>query len=210
MSEKSDRKMYAQRMKQVDGLFERNPTNIREEMEKLGFEWFDDDSEEDRQDEIEEARATPQNLNQERLVAYFEGQIDFHNAFPDLFRIEKAVKEPNYPLFRRYFKRGNERLMHLLLQGLRENPSDRMLLSDLWLLHEHRPILSELVKAYQKGCEYETNLKKFVRLAEDFYDNTCLYGYDAFQALEASNISPEKKNIVKTVCKNSRIVRKKR
>ena len=40
MSEKSDRKMYAQRMKQVDGLFERNPTNIREEMEKLEFKLF--------------------------------------------------------------------------------------------------------------------------------------------------------------------------
>ena len=46
-------KKFRYRAKQVSALLRKNPPNVREELENLGFEWIDDD---DPQEEIEESR----------------------------------------------------------------------------------------------------------------------------------------------------------
>ena len=50
----------------VNEVFKDNPENYKEELAKIGFQWFDDDY----PDEIEEEdNAVPENENQEYLVA---------------------------------------------------------------------------------------------------------------------------------------------
>lgn len=77
----------------VSDVFTNNPTDWQKGLEEIGFTWIDDGEEEDE----EELHAVAENTNQEYLVAYFEGQVDFKNSLIDVF-IEET-ENPNYPLF---------------------------------------------------------------------------------------------------------------
>ncbi|MBW1782673.1 MAG: hypothetical protein JRL30_18255 [Deltaproteobacteria bacterium] len=165
----------------VKEVFRKNPENYREELAKLGFQWFDDDY----PDEIEEENnAVVQNENQGTLVAYFDGHLEFSNAFLDIFSGEREAAEPNYPLFRKYFREGNSNLKSLIYRGLEKDPTDIGFLSDLAFFHEFHPILGELIKFYTMACELTDDSETFIELAEDFQTHTFPDGYDAYHALK--------------------------
>jgi len=155
--------------------------NWVKQLEDLGFEWFDDGYGDE--EEVEEKRARPENPNQELLVAYFEGDIELSDQALDAFLSEKDLEEPNYPLFRKYFRQGNENLKRLIISGLERNPADIGFLSDLAFFHEFKNILSELIGYYLIGCEHEKDLRNFEELALNFYYDTEPDGFDALYEL---------------------------
>jgi len=165
----------------VEAVFKKNPENYREELSELGFQWFDDDY----PDEIEEeTHAVVQNENQRTLLAYFHGHIEFSDALLDIFLAEKNTAEPNYPLFRKYFRQGNQNLKSLIYKGLEKDPTDAGFLCDLAFFHEFHPMLGELIAFYSKACEIADDSERFLELAEDFHFNTYPDGYDAYHALK--------------------------
>ena len=93
-----------------------DPKNWVKQVEDLGFEWFDDGYGEE--EELEEKLAKPENQNQELLVAYFEGDVELSDQLLDSYLTEKDSATTNYPLFRKYFKKGNEKLKRLIISGL--------------------------------------------------------------------------------------------
>ena len=114
-------------MDKISDTIKKDPKNWRNNMEEIGFTWIDDS-----QDEIEEEKnATPMNVSQEYLVAYFEENIIFNNQLIEIFIKETESENPNYPLFRKYFKAGNTRLLHLLTSGISCLPTNQVLLSGL-------------------------------------------------------------------------------
>ncbi|MFC1856550.1 hypothetical protein ACFL9U_00805 [Thermodesulfobacteriota bacterium] len=165
----------------VDKAIKKDRKNWVKEVENLGFEWFDDgDCDEE---EREEKLARPENPNQELLVAYFEGDIELSDQALDAFLSEKDLEEPNYPLFRKYFRQGNENLKRLITSGLERNPADIGFLSDLAFFHEFKNILRELIGYYLIGCEQEKDLRNFKELALNFYYDTEPDGFDALYEL---------------------------
>ena len=97
---------------QVSKAIKENPKNWASKLEELGFQWVDDESGEEK---VEENIAKPENLNQELLVAYFEGAAKLSEQVLDTYLAEKESATPNYPFIRKYFKRGNEHLRRLLI-----------------------------------------------------------------------------------------------
>ena len=168
-------------IEQVDDIFRNNPANYREELEKIGFQWFDDD---DGEEKREEDTAVAQNESQDFLVRFLEGTGNLTNEVLEIFLSERNREDPNLPLFRKYFKRGNNRLKMLLLFGLEKNPTDRDLLNDLSYFHEFHPMLTELIHLYMTACEQESDINAFRELAEDFFFNTVDDGYEALYALK--------------------------
>jgi hypothetical protein len=165
----------------VDEVFKKHPANYREELSKLGFQWFDDDY----PDEIEEENdAVAENENQETLLAYFNVDLELSDKVIDIFLIEKESPEPNSALFRRYFRAGNANLKSLIYRGLEKNPTDIGFLSDLAFFHEFHPMLEELIGLYSRACELQEDPEIFRELAEDFYYNTFPDGYDAYHELK--------------------------
>ena len=110
---------------QVSKAIKENPKNWASKFVELGFQWVDDESGE----EVEENIAKPENLNQELLVAYFKGAAKLSEQVLDTYLAEKESATPNYPLIRKYFKRGNEHLRRLLIFGLERRPTDIGLLT---------------------------------------------------------------------------------
>ena len=130
-----------------------DPKNWIKQLEDIGFEYFDDgDGDEE---ELEEKLAKPENPNQVLLVDYFEGETELSDQMPDVFLTEKDSDSPNYPLFRKYFKGGNENLKRLIISGLKRSPADIGLLSDLAFFHEFKNILGELIGYYLIACDHE-------------------------------------------------------
>jgi len=165
----------------VAKAIKKDPKNWSKQIEELGFKWFDDGYGDE--EELEEKLARPENPNQELLVAYFEGDIELSDQMLDAFLAEKDSDEPNYPLFRKYFKQGNENLKRLIISGLERNLSDIGLLSDLTFFHEFKNILSELIGYYRIACEHEKDLQNFEELALDFYYHTKPDGFNALYEL---------------------------
>jgi len=166
-------------MDKVSKAIKEDPKNWQNNMEKIGFTWIDDS-----QDEIEEERnATPENVNQEYLVAYFEGEVKFSNNLIEIFIEETESEDSNYPLFRKYFKTGNAQLLHLLVSGLSNLPTEKLLLSGLGYFHEHRNILSQMISSYTDACEKETDIERFEDLCVDFINDTDADGYNAIVEL---------------------------
>ena len=165
----------------VNEVFKKDPANYREGLEEIGFTWFDDDypSEED-----EEAAAIPENDRQESLVAYFEGRVELSEHLLDLLQAERLSDTPNYPLIRKYFRCGNDRLKRLIILGLEKDSTSIELLSDLAFFHEFNNILPELIEHFTKACQLETDVQKFSELAQEFYYSVIEDGYDALQALK--------------------------
>ena len=123
--EKEKRKLA---FEEVARVMKAHPKNYMEKLAKLGFRWVDDEVDEE---EVEERTATIRTDNERYLVGYLEGERGLSDQVLDTYLAEKNSDSLNYPLFRRYFKKGNDRLRELLLYGLEKRPTDIGLLSDL-------------------------------------------------------------------------------
>ena len=177
----------------VNKVFKDNPENFKEELAKIGFQWFDDDY----PDEIEEENnAVPENENQEFLVDYFNGDVQLSDRVVEVFFAEKYSEEPNFALLRRYFRQGNEHLKSLIYRGLKINPTDIGFLNDLSFFHEFHPMLAELIGRYLDACRLQENLETFSELAQDFYYNTEPDGYEAYHALKEIYGSDTQKGMI--------------
>jgi len=180
---------------QVDEVFRDHPDDYVARLEELGFQYFDDDEDFEKEEERE---AEPQNRRQRILVDYFEGRRKWSGDLLNAFMEEKDSEETNYALIRRYFRQGNRNLKSLLLQGLEHRP-DRVVdfLMDLSFFHEFENILRELIEKYTEACVKQVDLDIFTELAQDFYDATILDGYEAYPALrELFEPESEKRKIV--------------
>ena len=164
----------------VSDIFRKHPKNYIAKMKELGFEYFEDD---DDNEEIEERNAKPKNQRQRDLVAYFENKNKLSKKIFEIYSEEKAAESPNYPLIRKYYKEANKNLKILLLYGLDNYPGRIDLLSDLSFFHEFENILSILITYYTQACVDQANLDTFSELAKDFYYSTNLDGYEAYYAL---------------------------
>jgi len=158
-----------------------NPENFLEKMEKLGFRWVDDEVDDE---DVEERAATIRNDSEKYLVAYFEGETELSDQVLDTYLAETTSDSLNSPLFRRYFKKGNSNLKELLIYGLEKHPTDIDLLSDLAYYHDFRNVLAELIQAYLRACEKETDPDRFSQMVMSFYLDTEPDGFDAFHELE--------------------------
>jgi hypothetical protein len=178
---------------QVNEIFRAQPENYISALERIGFEYH----EEDDYEEMEEKNAKAENQNQKELVAYFEGKQDPSEAILRAFLTEKNSERPNLPLIRRYFKEANQKLMALILYGLDHYPTRIDLLSDLAYFHEFGNILSLVITHYTRACLNEMNLQVFTELAEDFYYAASADGYEALIALrELFEPHTEKRRII--------------
>jgi hypothetical protein len=165
----------------VNEIFRNHPKDHIAKMEELGFEYFEDDY--DDEEEIEERNARPENQRQRDLVAYFENKKKLSKKIFESYSEEKAAENPNYPLIRKYYKEANKNLKFLLLYGLDNYPGRIDLLFDLSFFHEFENILSILITYYTQACVDQANLDTFSELAKDFYYSTNLDGYEAYYAL---------------------------
>lgn len=164
----------------INEIFRTKPEYYRTELAMLGFEWLDDDY----ADEVEEENnAAPENKDQELLVAYFNGEVELSDELVEVFLKEKLSNRPNYALLRRYFRQGNGNLKTLIYHGLEIDPTDDGFLNDLSLIHEFHPMLGELIERYTEACRIQEDLDSFSELAQDFFYNTTLDGYEAYHAL---------------------------
>ncbi len=149
-------------------------------LQETAFGRFDEyDSEEEQ-----EGKAVPLNKNQRLLVEYFQGNGLPSEGILEAFLKEKYAEDPNLPLLRKYFKRGNIHLKQLLLFGIQKCPVDPGLLDDLAFFHRFHGMLGELIEMYMKACRLEENPETFRTLAEDFYWNTIDDGFDALYELQ--------------------------
>jgi hypothetical protein len=170
------------RMRAVSEAFRRHPHDIVEEMEKLGFHYVVDGGRAEA--ELSEERlASPVNARQQSLVEYFNGSIPPDERMLEIWRAERDAPEPNYALWRRYFRSGNKNLKMLIVFGLEREPTDRALLSDLSFMHIFSPMLKELVSQYLAACDVEEDHAKCTALAQDFENHTYASGYAALMAL---------------------------
>jgi hypothetical protein len=194
--EKEKRKLV---FKEVARVMKAHPNNYMEKLAELGFRWVDDEVDEEA---VEERAATIRSENERYLVGYLEGETGLSDQVLDIYLAEKDSDSLNYPLFRRYFKNGNDRLKELLMYGLKKRPTDIGLLSDLAYYHEFRNILGELIEAYMTACGREHDLDKFSQLVMSFYLETEPDGFDALHELEqVSSRSSEKWHAIQSVRK---------
>ena len=166
---------------QVSKAMKEDPKNWTSRLEELGFQWFDDENDEEQ---LEEDLAKPENPNQELLEGYFNGYVKFSDQVLNSFLAEKESATPNYPLIRKYFKKGNENLKRLLIYGLEKKPTDIDLLNDLGFFHEFKNMLSELIQLYLKACEEEQDMNNFKEIVLNFHYDTEPDGFDALYELE--------------------------
>lgn len=156
-------------------------SNLHSELISLGYEYCYEENED--ADVIEERNSKPKNENQNKLVVYFTSRNEPNEDILNKFLIEKGRENPNYPLFRKYFRQGNLKLKELLLFALERDPTNLDLLLDLSFFNEFSQILDIVIKCYTKACRLETNKERFIELVKMFYFDTSLYGYDSFMAL---------------------------
>ena len=176
--EKEKRKLVFQ---EVARVIKAHPRNYAEKLAELGFRWVDDEIDEE---EVEERAATIRSDNERYLVGYFEGEVELSGQILDTYLAEKNSDSLNYPLFRRYFKKGNDRLKELLMYGLDKHPTEIGLLSDLAYYHEFRNVLGELIEAYLTACGRENDPERLIQLVMSFYLDTEPDGFDALLELE--------------------------
>jgi hypothetical protein len=165
----------------IKEIFSKHPRDYIAEMEEIGFDYFEDDEDEE---ELEERIARPENQCQKDLVDYFEGRKELSERIFDCYSQEKAAENPNYPLIRKYFRQANKNLRSLLLYGLENYPGRIDLLSDLSFYHEFDNVLSILIEIYTQACIDQENLDAFSDIAKEFYYSTISDGYEAYYALQ--------------------------
>ena len=105
---------------EVSRIFKEHPRDFVSKLEEIGFAYHDDGPDEEEQ---EEAVAKPENKNQKELVVFFDGGIPLSEEIVGKFLEERRRSDFNFPLFRRYFRQANKRLLSLILHGLHRNPS---------------------------------------------------------------------------------------
>jgi hypothetical protein len=164
----------------VNEVFRTQPKNWRSALEELGFQYYDEEDEED----LEERQARPENEDQKTLVDYFEGHLELSDALLTLLLEERNKEAANLPLIRKYFRTTNPRLKALILYGLERYPTSIELLSDLAYFHEFENSLRLVITHFTRACVAEEDLQIFSELARDFYEATVWDGYDAFYALK--------------------------
>lgn len=164
----------------VREAFRNNPRNPTDKLEELGFEYFDDEVDEEEQEEL---NAKPENQRQRQLVAHFSSHTGFSPKIFEIYSKEKSSECPNYPLLRKYFRTANPSLKSLLIYGLENYPERLDLLDDLSFFHEFENVLDELITYYTQACLNHGNLEIFTELAKDFYYATIPDGYEAYHAL---------------------------
>jgi len=165
----------------VSTAIKKDPQNWKNSMEEMGFTWVDDSLE-----GVEERRnAVPENANQEYLLAYFEGKINFNNHLIEAYVKETESDNFNYPLFVKFYEVGNDRLIHLLESGLSSQPTNENLLLGLSFFHENRPILSRIIAAYIEACKKESDTGRLEALCFNFIVDTDADGYDALTELKS-------------------------
>jgi hypothetical protein len=167
-----------------------NPKNWQYNLEKIGFVWVDED---DIEEINEDKKSTPNNKNQKNLVSYFEGSTNLDDNIIKIFISEVEVKEPNYPLFRKYFKSRNKNLLALLLSGLSTSPANLTLLSGVDYYHLNNNILSVVINVYLTACKEKLNRENFKEVVLSFVDATSTQGYDAMEELKIIYRSNHKK-----------------
>jgi hypothetical protein len=173
----------------VNEVFRDHPEDYISKLEDLGFEYFDDDMEDE---ETEERNAKPENQRQQDLVDFFENRKNLSEEIFERFSDEKASEERNDALIRKYFRKANQKLKALLIYGIDKYPGRIDLLSDLAFFHEFENILGMLIKYFTKACIEQGNLESFSQLAKEFYYSTYPDGYDAYYALKEL-FEPEQK-----------------
>ncbi len=172
----NDDLVYDSTVDDVSRIFKEHPKDYFSRLEEIGLVYHDDELDEEEQ---EEAVAKPENNNQKDLIAFFNGDISRSEEIVEKFLEKRRRPDPNYPLFRKYFRRANEHLLSLILHGLNRDPFFFELLSDLTYFHEYQNILSTVIEHYTVACDAQENLEKFSELAMDFYYATSADGYDA-------------------------------
>jgi hypothetical protein len=188
---------------QVNKVIKDNPRDWRNQLEMLGFEWYEEDYDDDK-DIAEENKALPDNENQKSLVSYFEGNLPLDENLLSKYVQEKYSDQPNYPLFRRYFRKGNDKLKALIVFALAKYPTDKGYLGDLVFFHEHNTILKEVIAAYITACTQEQDLNNFEKLSRNFWYHTAADGYDALYTLrELFSENPEKMASIENIAKES-------
>jgi hypothetical protein len=165
----------------VNDIFRSQPKNFIPALSEMGFEYYEDEVDEE---EIKERVAKPENQNQKDLVAFFEGKKDVSESIMAIFLSERNSVHPNFPLFRKYFKKANQNLKALLLYCLDRYPTRTDLLADLAYFHEFQNILTLLIEYYILACEKETDMEKFTEIAQDFYYSSSPDGYESLIALQ--------------------------
>lgn len=151
---------------EISRIFKDHPGDYISKLEEIGFAFHDDEPYEEEQ---EEAVSKPGNINQIDLVAFFDGCIPLSEKVVEKFLAERRCPNPNYPLFRKYFRQANKHLLLLILLGLQRDPVLNELLNDLAYFHEYQNILSTVIEHYTLACELQDNLETFSVLAMDFY-----------------------------------------
>jgi hypothetical protein len=180
----------------VNEIFRTQPDNYIAALEKIGFEYH----EEDDYDEIEERNARPENQNQKDLVAFFEGKEELSDRILHQYFEEYDSESPNFPLIRPFFKKANKNLKSLILYGLDRYPGRIDLLSDLAFFHEFENILRIFITYYTRACMAQSNLETFTELARDFYYSTNPDGYEALYALrEIFDPDTEKRKVINSL-----------
>jgi hypothetical protein len=159
----------------------KDPDNWSNSLEELGFAWVDDGHGDE--EEAEEEAAKAENNRQVLLTDYFNGFMELSEDILDAFIAERDSDEPNYPLIRKYFKKGNDLLKELLLAGLKRQPTDITVLGDLCFFHHHKNILSTLLPVFKLACLEEQDSNRFGDIAKLFYFETEPDGYDALHEL---------------------------
>jgi hypothetical protein len=178
----------------VNEVFRDHPEDYISKLEDLGFEYFNDDMEDE---ETEERNAKPENQRQQDLVDFFENRKRLSEEIFECFSYEKASDECNDALIRKYFRKANQNLKTLLIYGIDKYPGRIDLLSDLAFFHEFENILGMLIKYFTKACVEQGNLETFSQLAKEFYYSTYSDGYDAYYALsELFELGTEKRKIL--------------
>lgn len=166
---------------------------------ELGFEYVEEEG--DSTEKQEEDNAKPLNSRQKILVKYFDGNSCLSSDIIEHFIKEIEGDNTNYPLLRKYFKRGGELVFRLLKEGLAIYPSRLSLINALVFFSEHNNnVFSELVSTYNNACKIEKNISYFEELVKDFYMNVSQHDYDVFLSLkEVCQNDKQKLRIVKKI-----------
>jgi hypothetical protein len=183
--DEAELRKYHEQAKSLEDAFRNASHNLIGKIEKLGFTYVAGE-EEDVEEIAEERVSRPKTDFQMELVSYFDGKDMPTERLLDIWCEETQREDTPFPLWRRYFRRGNPQLKKLILFGLDQKPTARSLLDNLSILHSFLPMPKEFLVRYTLACELEDNPARFRELAQDFEAGAASFDYDALTALRAS------------------------
>ena len=178
---------------QVGKAIKDKPNNWKQELETLGFMWCEEEQEITDENQQEPVVA---NQNQQYLVDYLEGKVELSETIVQAWISELTAESPNYDLFHKYFRSGNQYLKQLLLLAINTEPANRDLLLALAYFHENTDIIAKLLDSYTNTFTLENDLEKFELLVKDFLFTGCLDEEDTFEFLTASVFTSTEKLMI--------------